>query len=117
MSDTFGALYISGQQTGLPSGGQQGIGPFAIPASGVQDTQTVIVNTTATIPVPSGAQGVLLVPPVAGDVAWSFRTINGDTGTYLNQSLPSFIDFDPDNYPSNIHLNSASSVAITVQFI
>lgn len=116
MSDTFGAVYVSGQQIALPGGGQQGVGPFAIPASGVQDTQTVTVNTASTIAVPAGCQGVILVPPVGGSVAWRFKTVSGDTGTYLSQSLPTVITLDPNNLPSDIYLTSASSIAVVLQF-
>ena len=118
MSDTFGAVYVSGQQQALAGGGIQGIGPFAIPCSGVQDTRTIVVDTTATVGVPTDIvpNGVVLVPPVGGTVAWTFRTVNGDTGTHLNQALPSVIAFDPNNIPANIYLGSASSVTIVVQY-
>lgn len=116
MSDTFGAVYIQGIQIALPGGGNQNIGPFAIPASGVQDTQTVTVDTTATIAVPSTAQGVVLIPPSGGTVGWAFRTVSGDTGTHLSKSLPSVITFDPTNEPSNIYLASVGSVEIVAQF-
>ena len=116
VSDTFGAVYVSGMQNGLPGGGVQGIGPFAIPCSGVQNTRDIPVNTTATVGVPVGAQGVVLVPPATGTVAWQFRTVNGDTGTFLSRSLPSVITFDPGSEPGNVYLNSASSVVITCQF-
>jgi hypothetical protein len=117
MSDAFGALYINGVQTGLPSGGPQGIGPFAVPASGVQDTNAWTVNTATTVPVPPLAAGVLLVPPVGGSVAWSFKTISGDTGTHLDKALPTFINFDSSNMPANIYLTSAGSVVVVVQFL
>ena len=116
MSNTYGAVYVSGQQNALPGGGNQGIGPFAIPASGVQDTQSITVNTSATVAVPAGGQGLVLVPPSGGMVAWRFKTQSSDTGTYMSKTLPSVITLDPNNYPSNIYLASASSVVIVVQF-
>ncbi len=92
------------------------MGPFAIPAAGVQSTRDITVNTTASVGVPVGAQGVVLVPPVPGTVAWQFRTVNEDTGTYLSKSLPSVITFDPGSEPGNVYLTSADSVVITCQF-
>lgn len=119
MSDTFGALYISGIQTGLPGGGVQGIGPFAIPCSGDQYTQTWVVDTTATVPVPTVTipKGVLLVPPTGGTVAWGFKTYSSDIGTQLSVGYPTFIDFDTANPPTNLYLFSSGSVPIVVQFI
>jgi hypothetical protein len=119
MSDTFGALYINGIQQGLPGGGIQGIGPFAIPCSGNQDTNIYGVNTSITITVPSVyvPQGVLIIPPTGGTVAFRFKTVSADSGVYLNPSLPSFINFDPSNLPVDVYLVSASSVDIGVQFI
>lgn len=118
MSDTFGAMYISGQQVDLPGQGDQVIGPFAIPCSGVQYTNPVALSAgTKTIPTIANAQGVLLIPPAAGTVAWSYKTIVSDTGTFGSQTLPTFLDFDPANYPSNLYLTSAGTVTIVVQFI
>lgn len=119
MSDTFGAVYLSGQQMALPGGGVQGIGPFAIPASGVQDTNTWNISTSPiSVGVPNGAQGVLLIPPVGGVTAWLFKTVSADTGTFLSPSLPSFVCFDLNNIPAHIFmLTGAGTTTITAQFV
>ena len=121
---SLNSLVITGQQSSLPGGGVQGIGPFSIACSGVQDSQEWVVNTTATIPVPTiaagyaaNAAGVLLIPPAGGSVAWRYKTVSGDTGTYGNQTTPTFLNFDFNNMPTNVYLTSASSVIITVQFV
>jgi len=121
---SLNSLVITGQQSGLPGGGVQGIGPFSVACSGVQDTQEWVVNTSATVPVPTiaagyaaNAAGVLLIPPSGGSVAWSFKTTVGDTGIHGDQTTPTFLNFDAANQPANIYLTSASSVIIVVQFI
>ena len=52
---TYGAFYVSGLQTGTSSGGQQSLGPFAIPFADVVDTQTLSLTSasTTTVAVPS----------------------------------------------------------------
>lgn len=117
MSDTFGALYMQGNQIGLPGGGIMGIGPFAVPCSGVLDNKLYGVNTTVTVPVATGAAGAIIIPPASGTVSFSYKTVPGDTGIYASPSQPSFLAFDPAHIPSSIYLVSASSVDITVQFI
>lgn len=117
MSLTNGALYLSGIQQALPGAGIQGIGPFAIPCSGKQDTVTVTVNTTSTIAVPLASAGALIIPPTGSTVALTMKTVNGDTGMRINPGLPTFYDFDSAAVPSNLFLVSASSVAVVVQFI
>jgi hypothetical protein len=119
MSLTFGALYMNGIQQALPGEGIQGIGPFAVPCSGVQDTQTVTVNTSSTIAIPATAQGVIITPPAGSTVHLTQKTNSGDTGTRINPGGPTFLNFDLVNtaVPSNLYLVSASSVAVVVQFI
>jgi hypothetical protein len=117
MSLTFGALYLNGIQQALPGQGIQGIGPFAIPCSGKQDTVTVTVNTTVTQPVPAASAGVIIVPPTGSTVALTMKTVSGDTGMRINPGLPTFYDFDSAAVPSNLYLVSASSVAVVLQFI
>ena len=114
---SLNSLVITGQQSGLPGGGVQGIGPFSVACSGVQDTNSWTVNTSATVPVPTTAAGALLIPPAGGTVAWSFKTTVGDTGIHGDQTTPTFLNFDAANQPANIYLTSASSVIIVVQFI
>ncbi len=114
MSDTFGALYMMGQQNNLPGGGTQGIGPYAIAASGVQDSNTWVVDTAETVPVPAGAAGALIIPVSGTDIR--YKTVSGDTGTYQG-AQPTFLCFDSAHVPSNIYLTSAGSVTVVVQFI
>ena len=104
MSDTFGALYIQGQQNDLPGQGDQAIGPFAIPCSGVQYTNPVAISAdTRTVPLPSGAQGVLLIPPAAGTVAWSYKTVSGGTpgSSPARPSRPSSTSTRPTTRPTS----------------
>ncbi len=120
MSDTFGAIYIQGQQIGLPGGGSQSIGPYGLPASGVQETVPVnLVNDTVATTVPTSVKpiGVLIVPPVGGAVAFSYKTVSGDTGIYANPQYPSWLAFDPAYVPTTLYLVSAGTVSVILQFI
>lgn len=124
MSDTFGALYIQGQQLNLPGGGPQAIGPFALPASGVQSIVTVnLVDNTVTVPVPTtaagypyNATGVLLVPQGI-TIEFQYKTVSGDTGIHGSPAYPSFLAFDLNNMPSNIYLTSTGTVSVVLQFL
>lgn len=117
---SFGSFYISGLQTGIPSGGQQSLGPFTIAFSDTADTQTLICNTTLTVPVPPSALGVWIIPPlVTGTFSLSVRTVPGDSGIYIAPDGPTYINFDAitPNIPANLYFNSGGSVPVTVQFV
>lgn len=121
MSNTYGALYIQGQQTNLQGGGPQGIGAFAVPASGVQDTITVnclaSTLTTTVIPTNITPTGVLVIPPTSGIASILFKTVLADTGTYLNPQYPSFVAFDPAHLPTNVYLTCGAANVVVLQFI
>lgn len=127
MSDTFGALYFQGQQLNLPGGGPQSIGPFAIPASGIQEIVTVkLADSTVTTVVPTtaagyayNAQGLVLIPPVGGTVAWVYSAymVPSDSGLSGSPQYPTVLTFDPANMPTNIYLFSSGTVSIVLQFL
>jgi len=121
MSNTFGALYIQGQQINLAGGNSQSIGQFAIPASGVQDTVTCncTASTLFTQVVPTNIVpiGVVVIPPIGGTSSILVKTVSGDTGIYLNPEYPSFIAFDPGHIPTNVYLTCSSSIAVVLQFV
>ena len=125
MSDTYGALYIQGQQINLP-GGSQGIGQFAIPASGLQGTYAVYLSGTTPVatpvPEPGGTLpiGVLVIPPAGGTAGIRIR-FNGNTIANLpiNPQYPSWFAMDPGDIWTNVYLTSTSGTAVTVilQFV
>lgn len=114
---SYGFFSIQGQQINTQQGGRQPLGSFTVPFGSVVDVQTITVDTTATIPVPAGALGVAIIPP-AGNTTPSlkFKTVSGDSGTFIAPGVPSVIEFDPDNLPANIYLMSGGSVSVVVQF-
>jgi hypothetical protein len=118
VSASNGFYSIQGIQTGTAQGGRVPLGPFNVPFGDVTDIQTVTVNTTATIAVPAGAQGVSISPP-PGNLTPSlkFKTVSGDSGTFIGPGTPSVIQFDPENLPADIYLVSGGSVVVAVQFI
>lgn len=124
MSDTFGALYIQGQQLNLPGGGPQSVGPFALPASGVQSIVTVpVANDSNDVAVPTlaagyayDATGVVIIPPTGGTVPVQIALVINQY-FYINPEYPSFIAFDPNNMPSNLYVKSTGTVAVVAQFL
>ena len=92
-----------------PSGSTT-VGPFS--AAGQIQPLAEFVNLVSgnnTIAVPTGAIGVVIVPPVAGGIVIKFKTVIGDTGTPIPQASPSPVLFDPANVPADIYLNAASN--------
>ena len=114
---SYGFFSIQGQQINTQQGSRQPLGSFTVPFGSVVDVQTVTVDTTVTIPVPAGALGVAIIPP-AGNTTPSlkFKTVSGDSGVFIAPGVPSVIEFDPDNLPTNIYLVSGGSVSVVVQF-
>ena len=121
MSNTFGALYIQGQQTNLPGGGIQGIGQFAVPASGTQDTPTCQCTAASTftlaLPTSIAPVGALVIPPSTASGTIKIKTVSGDSGIFVSPSYPTWICFDPSNLPTNLYITCSVSQAIVVQFI
>lgn len=116
---TYGSFNVAGIATPTTGTGYQPLGPFAIPFSNTSEVLTVVVNTTLTVPVPSSAGGVAIIPPPANTNTLTFRTVNGDTGTFLSPQSPSFIEFDTvtPHVPSNIYLVSGASLTLVLQFL
>lgn len=116
---SYGFFQIAGVQSGTGAGGQSTLGPYAIPFGSSFDVQPVVVNTTATVPVPSGALGVCICPPIGNttpSVEWSTVSTGNAAGNYIAPGVPSLWEFDSAHLPSNIYLVSGSSVTVQVQF-
>jgi len=116
---TIGSINISGLQTNLAGGGQQSVGPYSVPMSATQDSQSITVNTTATVAVPSTAYGVIVNGPASGTTTIEIKTVSGDTGIFIDPTgLPTVICFDhkTPHVPSNLYLVSGASVVVNVQF-
>lgn len=115
-----GFFQLAGVQSGTGAGGQGYLGPYAIAFGSAFDVQQVVVNTTATVPVPSGAAGVCICPPIGNttpSVQWSAVSLaNASAGNYIAPGVPSLWEFDSAHVPANIYLNSGGSVTVQVQF-
>jgi hypothetical protein len=115
---SYGTFQVAGVQSGTPSGGTQSLGPFAIAFGPVVNTELETVNTTVTIPVPSNALGVWVIPPIGNTtptLAWSTTS----SGSVMNiaPGSPSYWAFDTAHLPANLYLVSGSSVNVVVQFV
>ena len=114
---SYGFFQIAGIQSGTGSGGEGYLGPYAVAFGSALDIRQIVVNTTATIPVPTGALGVCIIPPIGNTTpTMVFKTVAGDTGTRINPGAPSLIEFDSAAIPANIYLVSGGNVTVQVQF-
>lgn len=116
---SYGTFQIAGVQSGTGAGGQAILGPYAIPFGSAFDVQQVVVNTTATIPVPSGAAGVCICPPIGNttpSVEWSSVSSANAAGNYIAPGVPSLWEFDSAHLPADIYLVSGGNVTVQVQF-
>lgn len=118
-----GSFSIQGYQTGTPSGGRVNLGPFSVPMGAVADVQQLALSAgTATIPVPEASSGVCIIPPIGnppGGVTLKFKTVSGDSGTFISTAQPSILEWDEanENEPANIYLVASGNITVTVQFV
>ena len=113
-----GFFSMQGTQVFTQQGGRNGLGPFNIPFGPITDTSTYTVNTTATIPVPATALGVVIIPPTANTTPTVAMSLVSSGSTFnIGPGTPTEIQFDPAHMPANLYLLSGSSVAIVVQFV
>jgi hypothetical protein len=115
-----GFFQLAGVQNATAAGGAGYLGPYAIAFGPVIDIQAVVVNTTATVPVPTGALGVCVTAPIGNStptLQWSTVSLaNAQAGNYIAPGVPSLWEFDPAHRPSNIYLSSGGNVTVQVQF-
>lgn len=108
-----GTLTISGSQTldpSAPSGRQ--LGPYTITLSATDQTSDVTLASGAnTIPVPSTAVGVIIIPPAAGAEVLTLKGVTGDTGLVISSTAPTLLSFTSGSAPANIVVNSSAAVA------
>ncbi len=114
---SYGTFQLAGIQSGTSKGGEVYLGPYAVAFGSAAQVQQVVVNTTATVAVPTGALGVCIIPPIGNTTpSVSVKTVSGDTGIFVNPGAPSLLEFDSAHLPSNIYLVSGSNVTVQVQF-
>jgi hypothetical protein len=119
-----GYFSIQGYQVNTPSSQRTDFGPFNVPFGTVTDVvQYTLAAGTTTIAVPDGTNGVAIVPPIGNPpagVTLKFKTVLGDSGTFISTAQPSEIQWDEANEqePANIYLVVAGgSITVTVQFL
>ena len=117
---TYGTWQLSGVQSGTGAGGEGVLGPYAVAFGSAFDIRQIVVNTTATVAVPTGAAGVCIIPPIGNttpSLEWSTVSTGNAASNFIDPGGPSVWNFDPGHVPSNIYLVSGSSVTVQVQFI
>ena len=115
-----GFFQLAGVQSGTAGGGQNYLGPYAVNFGTAFETLQVVVNTPATVTVPTGALGVCVTAPIGNttpSVQWSTVSLaNASAGNFIAPGTPSLLEFDPAHLPSNLYLNSGGNVTVQVQF-
>lgn len=118
---SFGTFQIQGVQSGTSAGGESNLGPYALNFGSALVVQQVVVNTTATVAVPTGALGVCVTAPLGNttpSLEWSTVSLaNASAGNFIAPGGPSIWEFDPAHLPSNLYLNSGGNVTVQVQFL
>lgn len=118
-----GYFTIQGYQVGTPAANRVNLGPFNMPFGTVTDVQQFALTAgTTTIPVPDGTLGVAIIPPIGappGGVTLKFKTVPGDSGTFISTSTPSLMQWDEANEqePTNIYLVASGNITVTVQLL
>ena len=118
-----GYFSIQGYQIATPSASRNDLGPFNI-AFGTVDwgQQFALTAGTTTIAVPDGTAGVCIIPPIGappGGVTLKFKTVSGDSGTFISTAQPSLIEWDEANEqePANIYLVASGNITVDVRFL
>jgi hypothetical protein len=113
-----GTVTITGLSASEPAGTRT-LGPLSIQGTVVVgDTQSQSLSSgDNTINVPSGAIGVVIVPPSTGSVALKYRTSanSGDAGLPISSSAP-FVHVFGASPPTTVILNAATSQPAFVSF-
>ena len=116
---TFGTWQLAGVQSGTSEGGTSTLGPYAVAFGSARQVQQVVVNTTATVAVPTGSSGVCVIPPIGNStpaIQWSTVSTGNASGNYINPGGPSLWEWDLGHVPSNLYLVSGGNVTVQVQF-
>jgi hypothetical protein len=117
---SYGFFSVAGIQSGTANGGRTQLGPFNVAFGSQNVIAEYTVNTTVTVPIPSGSQGVAIIPPIgSGTATLIFKTVNTDTGTHISGQQPTIIEWDTVNnqVPANIYLTTNASMVVTVEFL
>lgn len=116
-----GYFSVQGYQTETASAGRTNLGPFNVPFGSVTDIATYAMTAeTLTIPVPAGSKGVAIIPPIGSPpsgVTLKFKTVSGDSGTFISTEYPSLFEWDTVNteVPANIYLTASGAITVAVQ--
>jgi hypothetical protein len=119
-----GYFSIQGYQIETPLVGRINLGPFNVPFSGVGEaSQYSQAAGTLSVAVPSGSFGVAIIPPIGAPpagVTMKFKTVSGDSGTYISTEEPTIVEWDTVNseVPADMYLVVAGgTIVVGVQFL
>jgi hypothetical protein len=105
-----GTVTITGLSASEPAG-ERVLGPLSVYGSVVVgDTESLpLASGDNTIPIPSGAVGVVIVPPTTGTATLKYRTsLNAsDGGLPINPGAP-FVHVFPATAPTSVIINASS---------
>jgi hypothetical protein len=107
---------ITASKTGRLTGGQDTPAFPSYTNANAPDnitTQAFTATIYAAVTVPSGAKGVIIIPPTSNSGTITFKGVTGDTGVPLHKTQPNAYIFDDATGPAFGLLCSAS---ITIEF-
>jgi hypothetical protein len=113
-----GTFTITGADTGLPTGGQT-VGPLTVVGTAVvgEMIPVILASGDNTISVPSGAVGVLIVPPTTNTNTLKYRTSSNSGDTGLSIAPASFsVHMFPLTAPTSLIVNAAGAVSVATFF-
>lgn len=99
-------------------GGLSSVGPIAAVGTITPvETQESVTSDGIAVAVPTGAVGVLIVPPSTNTYALTARTTLADTGVNLPRASASLLLFDSALLPGNLYLRSGTSMTGTTSVL
>jgi len=127
MTTPYGTFTVYGVQSGLPSSGPVGLGPFLIPFSDCQNVTNFIFPDAALAafyipgssedivngPIPNG----LWIIPVGGSATTLKLTLGGGTPFNISPINPTFLAFDPDNIETTFSLTAGAAMTVALQYV
>lgn len=109
-----GTITITGLSAGEPAG-QRVFGPITVTGSAIigATLELALSSGDNAVTVPTGAVGVVVIPPTNGSTAIKYRTsLNAtDAGVPLNTGAVPFVHVFPATAPTTVTLNAASTIS------
>ncbi len=116
-----GTISVGATVTGTPTVGTDNIGPFNLTTGTAAAVRRDIVDLSAganSIAIPTGAVGVLIIPPSGNGQTLVLEGAAADTGLKIHKTNPTFLSLETSSPSTAIVLTAGGTVTgMVVQFI